>query len=156
MPTDKISIRHADENDVMSIHKLLVDYARQQLLLARSPEDIKEHIGNFVIAEAAGKTIACCALRDFGSNLYEVRSLAVAPDYSGRGIGSEIVGYLVKSMKHKSPCRIFALTYHPRLFIRQGFHHVSKEFFPPKIWCDCSSCPKKDHCDEEAVLIELD
>lgn len=155
-PDCDIAIRRATEDDVAGIHKLLAVYAAQQQLLARSPEDILYHIKNFVISEVAGKIIACCALRDFGGRLYEVRSLAVAGDFSGKGLASKIVKYLVDGMTEKAPCRIFALTYHPKLFIRLGFCPVSKELFPPKIWCDCSSCPRKDHCDEEAVMIELD
>ncbi len=156
METESIIIRDAVETDVMSIHLLLAGYAREQLLLARPPEDILYHLANFVVAEKDGKLIACGALRDFGSSLFEVRSLAVDSCHAGKGLGSQIVGYLIERAKRKRPCRVFALTYHPALFMRLGFHRVTKELFPPKIWCDCSKCPKKDNCDEEAVLLELE
>ena len=156
MAADSITIRKAVETDIPAIHQLLAGYARQQLLLARSPEDLLYHLGNFVVAEKEGRFVGCGALRDFGSNLYEVRSLAVDPETVGKGIGSRIVEYLVERARGKKPCRVFALTYHPELFIRKGFRRVSKELFPPKIWCDCSKCPKKDHCDEEAVAVEIE
>ena len=152
----EIIIRDAGESDVLSIHELLSVYARQQLLLSRSPEDLHYHLANFAVIEHAGRIVGCCALRDFGSNLFEVRSLAVDAGYVGQGLGSKIVAHLVERARRKKPCRVFALTYHPNLFIRLGFHRVSKELFPPKIWCDCSKCPKKDHCDEEAVLLEIE
>ena len=38
-------------------------------------------------------------------------------------------------------------------FRRLGFQVVDKYSFPPKIWSDCCVCPKKDHCDETAVMI---
>lgn len=156
MDSDSIIIREASEDDVMAIHELLAVYARRQLLLGRSPEDIHYHLANFVIAECEGRFVGCCALRDFGSNLYEVRSLAVAEDCAGKGIGSRIVKSLIEKARRKKPCRLFALTYHPNLFLRLGFHKVTKELFPPKIWCDCSKCPKKDNCDEDAVSLELE
>ena len=53
------------------------------------------------------------------------------------------------------PARVFALTYRANFFCRLGFRIVSKELFPQKIWSDCSVCPKKDRCDETAVLMEL-
>ncbi len=156
MSSDSIIIRNAAESDIMAIHGLLAGYARQQLLLARPPDDILYHLGNFVVAEKDGKFAGCGALRDFGSSLYEVRSLAVMPELAGHGLGSRIVAYLVERARRHKPCRVFALTYHPDLFVRQGFHRVTKELFPPKIWCDCSKCPKKDNCDEEAVVLELE
>lgn len=152
----KITIRDAVEGDIPAIHQLLAGYAKQKLLLERSPEDLHYHLANFVVAEVNSEFAGCCALRHFGSQLYEVRSLAIAEHHAGQGLGSRIVKYLVaKAEKHK-PCRVFALTYHPQLFIRLGFHPVSKELFPPKIWCDCSTCTKRDNCDEDAVMIELE
>jgi amino-acid N-acetyltransferase len=32
---------------------------------------------------------------------------------------------------------------------------VDKALFPEKIWSDCQACPKRDRCDEEAVLREV-
>jgi hypothetical protein len=32
---------------------------------------------------------------------------------------------------------------------------IDKYTFPPKIWSDCCVCPKKDHCDETAVVIDV-
>ncbi|MDD3117905.1 MAG: GNAT family N-acetyltransferase [Victivallales bacterium] len=156
MTSGQVTIRAALESDIMAIHDLLAEYARRQLLLGRTPEDLHYHRGNFVVAEEDGVVIGCGALRDFGSNLYEVRSLAVAPTHVGKRIGSQLVTQLVERARSQRPCRVFALTYHPQLFIRLGFHRVSKELFPPKIWCDCNRCPKKDHCDEDAILMEIE
>ena len=153
---DQPLIRHANAEDVEAIFELLDNYAKQRLLLGRSREDLLYHIKNFVVAELDGQVIACCALRDFGHQLYEVRSLAVDSRHSGKGLGSRIVAHLVDARRNKGACRIFALTYHPALFTRLGFHPVAKELFPPKIWCDCSLCPKKDQCDEDAVMLDID
>lgn len=151
-----LTIRDAVDSDVDAIHLLLAEYAKQHLLLNRSPEDIRYHLDNFVVAEKGGEFVGCCALRYFGSHLYEVRSLAIAAHHSGQGIASRIVQHLIDKMETHKPCRIFALTYHAQLFIRMGFHPASKELFPPKIWCDCSQCAKRDHCDEDAVMLELE
>jgi len=154
---EQLTIRKAAAQDIDAIYRLLAEYAKDKLLLGRSPEDIGYHLDNFVVAEASGRFAGCCALRYFGGDLYEVRSLAVCKELAGKWIGSRIIRFLVDQMRQRQqPCRIFALTYHPRLFVRQGFHPVSKELFPPKIWFDCSNCPKYDHCDEEAVMLELE
>ena len=51
--------------------------------------------------------------------------------------------------------RIFALTYQIEFFRKMGFREVEKELFPEKIWSDCVKCAKREHCDEIAVLYEI-
>ncbi len=151
-----LKVRPAVAGDVESIWKLLSVYAEDRLLLARTQEDILEKLKNFRVGEIRGEVICCAALRDFGGSLYEVRSLAVRKEYSNRGIGSQLVQGLVDLLKEQGgPCRIFALTYRAHFFCRLGFRIVDKELFPQKIWSDCSKCPKKECCDETAVLLEL-
>ena len=53
------------------------------------------------------------------------------------------------------PFRVFALTYQEKFFRHLGFRIVDKSLFPEKIWSDCAVCPKKDRCDEIAVLMEI-
>jgi len=52
--------------------------------------------------------------------------------------------------------RVFTLTYQEGFFQRLGFHVVSKETLPHKIWGDCLNCPKFPNCDEIAMITDLD
>ncbi len=143
-------------SDVMKIHDLLSVYAGKGLLLPRPPEDILEKIKNFHLAEVDGKFAGCAALRNYGGGLYEVRSFAILPEFCGRGLGTEIVTFLVETMRRRrEPAKIFSLTYRYNLFLRLGFRIVDKSMFPEKIWSDCVICRKKDCCDETAVLLEV-
>lgn len=145
-----------ENSDVMKIHHLLAEYAAEHLLLARPPEDILEKIRNFRIAEINGVFAGCAALRDYGNSLYEVRSLAVKKEFFGQKIGSMLVSGFLDEMKSKgAPSKIFALTYRVKFFCNLGFHIVEKSMFPEKIWSDCVLCPKKNCCDETAVLYEI-
>ncbi|MCF7855891.1 MAG: GNAT family N-acetyltransferase, partial [Candidatus Pacebacteria bacterium] len=65
------------------------------------------------------------------------------------------VSAAVKAAECDGAQRIFALTYHPRLFEHQGFQRVSKDLFPEKVWHDCAKCPKRDRCDEIALLKKM-
>lgn len=151
-----LHVRPACATDVENIWRLLGDYAEKKLLLPRSQDDILGKIDNFQVGEVNGIFVACVALRDFGNSLYEVRSLAVVEEYHDRGIGSSIVlGAVDYLRKNKAPCRVFALTYRAHFFTRIGFSIVDKSLFPEKIWSDCAICPKKEKCDETAVLLEL-
>ena len=149
-------VRPAIEADVDNICELLNEYAQEKLLLKRTREDILEKLKNFRVGETDGQFAGCLALRDFGDDLYEIRSLAVCRKYNNRGFGSILVsGAAADLRKLNRPVRVFALTYRADFFCRIGFRIVSKDLFPQKIWSDCAVCAKKDCCDETAVLMEI-
>jgi amino-acid N-acetyltransferase len=60
-----ISIRPATTADVEAIHVLLRDYASEGQLLARSTDEICEHLSNFVVAEREGAVRGCGSLEVF-------------------------------------------------------------------------------------------
>ena len=150
--SDEIIIRKALEQDDKLILSLLDTYSDQGQLLPLSIEDILAKISTFAVSESNDKVIGCASLKDFGNNLFEVRSLAVNSQYTGRQIGSKLVNFLLSEFSFPKGSRIFALTYRASFFQRLGFELVSKDLFPEKIWHDCENCLKKDHCDEQAVL----
>ena len=151
----KIQLRSANNNDIDQIYNLLTFYAKDELLLKLSKSDIRKRIDTFIIANNDSDVAGCAGIRDFGNNLYEIRSLAVKYTYSGLGIGSKMVKYLINQISSENTINIFALTYRATFFERLGFQHVDKELFPQKIWSDCSKCPKQNNCDEEALMLTL-
>ena len=154
--SDTLVVRPAAVGDVDNILALLDEYAAEKLLLKRSREDLLEKLKNFRVGELNGEFACCTALRDFGDNLYEVRSLAVCRKFNNRGLGSQLVSRVLEQLREqKRSARVFALTYRANFFCRLGFHIVNKEMFPQKIWSDCAVCAKKNCCDETAVLLEL-
>lgn len=152
-----LNIREAVLEDVDQIFELLEIYAARHIVLSRSRDDIAFFIGNFVVAEFEGKVCGCAAVRDFGNDLLEVRSLVVDPALQGKGIGRAIVGMIVEKLKvRRQDWRLFALTLRPDFFRALGFKEVPKTLFPEKIWSDCSKCSKRDCCDEIALLLEAE
>ena len=151
-----LQVRAASPQDVVSIHALLEPYAEKKVVLRRSQEDILNYIGNFVVAELDGRICGCGAARDFGNDLFEVRSLVVDPSIQKMGIGRAIVNFFINRFKvqKRKNWKLFALTMTPGFFISLGFREVPKEMFPEKIWADCLKCAKFDCCDETAVLLE--
>lgn len=151
-----LQVRAASPQDVASIHALLEPYAEKKVVLRRSQEDILNYIGNFVVAELDGRICGCGAARDFGNDLFEVRSLVVDPSIQKMGIGRAIVNFFINRFKvqKRKNWKLFALTMTPGFFISLGFREVPKEMFPEKIWADCLKCAKFDCCDETAVLLE--
>ena len=152
----EIIVRHAELKDVQRICELLKIYSEQHIVLARDEADVAFYLKNFTVCEVDGIVQGCSALRDFGNELYEVRSLVVAPDMKGQGIGRKMIEYQLKVFADTvKTVRIFALTYQVEFFRRMGFNVVEKELFPEKIWSDCVKCSKREKCDEIAVLYEI-
>ena len=155
-PCSGALIRPAEVEDAPAIYALLATFSTEGKLLPRPVADIQARIANFLVVELNGSVAACGALRDFGNDLNEIRSLAVRRDLAGQGLGSRLVKALLAKALERTEGRhghVFALTYRVAFFQRLGFRIVDKYSFPPKIWSDCCVCPKKDHCDETAVMI---
>jgi amino-acid N-acetyltransferase len=84
----------------------------------------------------------------------EIRSLAVDPAHSRRGIGREIVHRLIEEGKELGISQVFTLTYQEKFFEKCGFKVISKDELPHKIWKECIDCPKFPNCNEIAMLFE--
>ncbi len=152
-----LTVREAAESDVKTIFRLLEIYAVKAIVLSRSEEDIRFYLGNFVVAEIDGVVRGCAAVRDFGNDLLEVRSLVVEPGFQGKGIGRAMIEAIIAGLKiRRNRWRLFTLTYQVEFFKALGFTIVDRTLFPEKIWSDCSKCPKQERCDETAMLIEYD
>ena len=150
-----VTIRNAEDRDVSAIFNLLSPHIKSGIVLSRDEENIRSNIDCFYVAECSGKICGCVAVRDFGGNLFEIRSLAVDDDYRRCGIGSMLVNRAVGDISERckdNEWKTFTLTIHPDFFLKLGFKLVNYRF-PEKIWADCEKCAKKDSCDEIALLI---
>ncbi len=150
-------IRPAEPDDVVGIADLLGPAAEQRLLLARSEEEIRAGIERFLVAEADRGIVGCVAVEPFPpESLAEIRSLAVAPAFRQKGVGKALVEAAIDRCRREGVRKVFVLTYVGRFFERFGFRIVSKGIFPQKVWNDCIRCPSYYHCDEDALLLDLD
>ena len=148
-------IRPAVEADIQPICDLVNGFADQNLMLHRSPEQVRRALGDFLVAEEAGRVVGCGYIAYLSPELVELRSLAVDPALHGRGVGGQIVDALVAMARQRGLRQICALTLAPDFFQRQGFHVVDRWATSPKIWSECVYCPKFHACDEVAVLKDL-
>jgi amino-acid N-acetyltransferase len=84
-----------------------------------------------------------------------VRSLAVDDVFRGRGVGRRLVEWTVDESRRLGIRRLMSLTYEQGFFQKMGFDAVSKDSLPLKVWSDCVRCPKRDGCDEIAMLRQI-
>ncbi|NND82817.1 MAG: N-acetyltransferase [Gammaproteobacteria bacterium] len=154
-PAHALIERAAQPDDVAGIRKLLDHYAAMGDLLPRREAEIITNLSHFRVLEVGGDIVGCGSLEHFTDELAEIRSLMVAPGLKRNGQGSVLLNALIDIARQRGVGRLMALTYVPEFFHKFGFHTVSKDIFPEKIWGICVNCYKFHNCDEIAVLLEL-
>jgi amino-acid N-acetyltransferase len=145
-------IRSATIADVPRIQEVINSHAELGRMLFKSYAQLYEDLRDFAVFEENGKVLGCCALTIIWADLAEVRSLAVDDRYRGRGIGRKLVEWSVEEARRLGINRIMSLTYEQTFFEKLGFGVVPKENLPLKVWSDCVRCPKRDGCDEIAMV----
>jgi amino-acid N-acetyltransferase len=141
--------------DTEKIQALINYHAKKDEMLPRALNDIYECIRDFWVYVEDGEIVGCAALHVDWLDLAEIRSLAVADEHKGHGIGKHLVKCCLDDAKQLNITKVFALTYKPEFFRKLGFRDITKDQLPQKIWSDCIKCHKFPNCDEYAVLIEL-
>ena len=151
----KTVIRKARIGDISQIHRLVNQFAEQELMLPRSLSGLYESIRDFWVCEANKQIVGCCALHVVWQDLAEIRSLAVKKTCQKKGIGRKLIDVAIREAKGLGCKSIFILTYIPIYFKKLGFRKINKDKLPHKIWSECISCPKFPNCKEEAVIKKL-
>jgi len=155
-------IRPATIHDVPRIQEIINSHAELGRMLFRSLAQIYESLRDFAVYEidgemidsrvAPGRVVGCTALSVIWADLAEVRSLAVDEEYRGRGIGRRLVEWAADEARRLQVRRLMSLTYERAFFEKLGFEVVAKDNLPLKVWSDCVRCPKRDDCDEIAMV----
>ena len=147
-----MSVRHATLGDVSAIYRLIAYYAQQGVLLRRDKEEIRGNIGNFLVHSDGHRLVGCISLEGYGTELGEIRSIAVAPEIRGRGVGSGLIESALAEARRREIVRVFAVTHLPQLFVRSGFTAVSRQLLTEKIDRDCQKCSQRSSCTLTAVI----
>ncbi len=150
--TSFIFIVPPSPDDAESIRSLMLEYALSGIILERSLDDIRDSIGSFLVAKHNNRVIGIIARFDYGQRLIEIRSLAVDKKYYGQNIGTTLLEAMITTIKNEGDYKIFALSYAPKFFLKNGFIEVPKGSLPEKIWKDCINCPDKDNCGETSLI----
>jgi amino-acid N-acetyltransferase len=165
----QIVIGKAQIRDVEEILELVNGFAASNLMLPRGPQYLYENIRDFVIAsdpnvpvysmtetrEVLNLIVACGSLHVLWEDIAEVRALAIHPDYQHLGLGSKLVEYMKKEARQLGIHRLFTFTMTEEFFSSLGFKKIKRKELPPKVWGECSRCPKYFRCDEVGMVLEL-
>ncbi len=96
------------------------------VLLSRERVMWYEQIQELVVAtDETGRVVGAGALHVMWEDLAEVRSLVVAEDVRGQGVGHAILENLIERAKSLGIKRIFCLTFETEFFGKHGFEPIS-------------------------------
>lgn len=165
----EIVIQKAQIRDVEEILELVNAFAAMNLMLPRGPQYMYENIRDFVIAcdsnvpvysiketrEVLNLIVACGSLHVLWEDIAEIRALAIHPDYQHLGLGSRLMEYMKEEAKQLGIHRLYTFTLTEKFFKTLGFRRQDRSELPPKVWGECSRCPKYFHCDEVGMVLDL-
>ena len=124
-----MQLRKARITDVKGVHKLLMNTSADDgLVLPRSYNQLYSHLRDFFVVvdeEAEDTVLGCVALAISWENLAEVRSLVVAREARGHGLGRKLVEACLSDAVTLGIYRVFALTNTPDFFRHMGLSEVS-------------------------------
>ena len=148
----RLTLRKAAMGDIHPILVLINGYAATGLMLPRTEFELSESIRDFSIVTLDDQLMGCGALHFYSPTIGEIRSLAVREEAKTKGVGRRLVEGLVEEAQYYQLDAVFAFTYVTGFFQKTGFQQVDRGALPLKAWKDCLRCPKRDACDETAVL----
>ena len=119
-PND-VEIRAAVRSDLPALERFITQFVEQNRLLPRTKNELKELIPFGFVACQDGKLLGFAALEIYSSKLAEIRSLAVAPDMQGSGVGKSLVRKCVELAESRNVLEVMAITSTDEFFRACGF-----------------------------------
>ncbi len=119
-----MEIRSARTSDIKGVRTLIDSYAPQGRLLSKETVTLYESVQEFMVAVEGHQVIGCGALHVLWEDLAEVRTVAVAEDLRGQGIGHLILDAIIARAGKLGVKRIFCLTFETEFFSAHGFEII--------------------------------
>ena len=148
-----IKLRKAILKDIPKMQQLVKEEVEKGVILQRSDDEVATNIRSYILAFENDKLIGYGALHIHSPTLAEIRSLVIASESRGRGVGRAIVQEALKEAKELGVKEILVLTYVDKFFKKLGFKEIEKEKIPNhKIWQDCIKCIHFPVCNEISLI----
>ena len=137
MTTAEFEVRRARTSDVPGILAVTAPLVDRRVLLGKEPVDFYEAVQEFRVAvDATGTVVGCGALHVMWEDLGEIRTLAVADDWLGNGVGHALIEQLEADARELGLGRLFCLTFEVDFFAKHGFAEVSDSIVAPDVYAE--------------------
>jgi amino-acid N-acetyltransferase len=132
---DTVVVRRARTTDVR-LMKSIIDGYVGRVLLAKQLVTLYEDVQEFWVAELGGELVGCGALHVLWEDLAELRTIAVLPGATGRGVGHALVDTLISVAKDLGLARLFVLTFETAFFAQHGFVEIDGTPVAPEVYAE--------------------
>lgn len=106
---------------------------------------------DFIVATLEKRIIGIACFKD--TECPELHTIAVHPNYKGKGIGALLVRKLASTL-YKDHERIYVRTTAPGFFEKTGFVKLENDM-KKKLWTDCAGCDRFNKCKQAVMCLEL-
>ena len=129
-------IRRARTSDVRGIRALVAPLAERRVLVSKEAVTYYESLQEFRVADLDGRVVGCGALHVMWEDLAEIRTLAVADELLGSGLGGRLLETLVEDAREIGVRRLFCLTFETTFFTRHGFEAIEGQAVPMDVYAE--------------------
>ncbi len=116
-----LSTRKAVEADAPAIKALIDLFVPDGTLLPRSEEFIVLHAEDFLVVTEDDRILGCIHLDEYAPSIAEIRSVSVAGDVQGRGVGDALMAGVERLARQRQISTLFAVTNRTKYFFDRGF-----------------------------------
>lgn len=115
------TIRPARLDDVPRLQQFITPFVDRGRLLPRTVHELEELMTHGFVVEHQGQIVGFAALEIYSPKLAEIRSLAVAPEHQGQGLGKALVEACLHRAKALDVFEVLAVTSAEEFFRKCGF-----------------------------------
>ncbi len=119
--SEAVVIRPAEPCDLEAVEAFILPFVEARRILPRTTEELAGLLPTAFVAEAGGRIVGFAAVEIYSRKLAELRSLAVAEDWQGRGIGTKLVEACVRLARERRIFEVMTITSAEEFFRRCGF-----------------------------------
>lgn len=124
----EVTIRPARTADVTAIEALMAPLVERRILLGKDLVELYAAVPQFMVAtDAESAVIGYGALHVMWEHLGEIRTLGVAEDWLGRGVGHMLLDALEVHARELGLSQLFCLTFEVDFFSKHGFVAVGED-----------------------------
>jgi amino-acid N-acetyltransferase len=132
----EVVVRRARTPDVRAIRSLVEPMARSRRIVSKDAVAYYEAVHEFRVVEVDREVVGCGALHVMWEDLAEVRTVAVRPEFKGRGLGSALLTGLLQDARDLGVQRVFCLTFETGFFGRYGFQTIDGQAVEPQVYAE--------------------
>lgn len=123
-----VRVRAARTSDVPAMVELMTPLVERRILLGKDLVELYGAVPEFMVAvDDADRVIGYGAVHVMWEQLGEVRTLGVADEWLGRGIGHALLLALEVRARELGLSQLFCLTFEVDFFERHGFEPVGED-----------------------------